>query len=148
MQHNNIRCSKTTASAWSRTQRCQLAGGGTLLETHLRTKGKLILSLGACSVICRLIATSLVVTVRRNWEPQLFRPTTILHFIKYDTKTLILIMSANSNLNMTRQRATLACEMCRSRRTKCDGRRPACSFCEGHGIQCTYRIAAPPVPSK
>ncbi|PMD17904.1 hypothetical protein NA56DRAFT_578013 [Hyaloscypha hepaticicola] len=49
---------------------------------------------------------------------------------------------------MTRQRTTLACEICRSRRTKCDGRRPTCSFCEGHGIQCTYQSAAPPVPSK
>ncbi|KAG0645311.1 Echinocandin B biosynthetic cluster transcription factor [Hyphodiscus hymeniophilus] len=35
--------------------------------------------------------------------------------------------------------------MCRSRRTKCDGRKPACAFCESHDIQCTYISTGPPV---
>ncbi|KAH6663761.1 hypothetical protein B0J14DRAFT_609007 [Halenospora varia] len=47
-----------------------------------------------------------------------------------------------------RRRVTFACEMCRSRRTKCDGRKPTCSFCESHGIQCTYASAVPPPPSR
>lgn len=45
-------------------------------------------------------------------------------------------MSAEANAASTRQRASLACDMCRSRRTKCDGRKPTCSFCKGQGIAC------------
>jgi hypothetical protein len=29
-----------------------------------------------------------------------------------------------------RRRAILACDVCRARRTKCDGQRPTCSFCQ------------------
>lgn len=48
-----------------------------------------------------------------------------------------------SEPHRARRRATFACQMCRSRRTKCDGRKPACSFCETHDIQCNYVSAAP-----
>ena len=47
-----------------------------------------------------------------------------------------------------RPRATLACEMCRSRRTKCDGRKPSCSFCADHDILCKYRDPLTPAPTK
>jgi hypothetical protein len=57
-------------------------------------------------------------------------------------------MSTNANVSSTRQRATLACDVCRSRRTKCDGLKPSCSFCEAHGILCNYRSAAPLAPSR
>ncbi|OBT38562.1 hypothetical protein VE00_11138 [Pseudogymnoascus sp. WSF 3629] len=57
-------------------------------------------------------------------------------------------MSANTNVGNARQRSTLACDMCRSRRTKCDMRKPTCSFCDEHGIVCNYRVPAAPGPSK
>lgn len=37
-----------------------------------------------------------------------------------------------------RKRAVAACQTCRSRKTKCDNRRPICSFCEGAGATCIY----------
>lgn len=37
-----------------------------------------------------------------------------------------------------RKRAVAACQTCRSRKTKCDNRRPACSFCESAGATCLY----------
>ncbi|CZR69216.1 uncharacterized protein PAC_19116 [Phialocephala subalpina] len=45
----------------------------------------------------------------------------------------------STTVSAPRHRATLACDTCRSRRTKCDGRKPNCSFCEQHGILCNYR---------
>ncbi|KAI5455883.1 hypothetical protein BGZ63DRAFT_100015 [Mariannaea sp. PMI_226] len=57
-------------------------------------------------------------------------------------------MSTNGAASQTRQRAALACDVCRSRRTKCDGAKPACLFCEVHGIECKYRAVAPPTPSR
>ncbi|KAH7351260.1 hypothetical protein BKA65DRAFT_476586 [Rhexocercosporidium sp. MPI-PUGE-AT-0058] len=57
-------------------------------------------------------------------------------------------MSDNMNTPKPRPRATLACEMCRSRRTKCDGRKPSCSFCDDHDIICKYRDPVAPAPSK
>ncbi|KAK9242379.1 hypothetical protein V1506DRAFT_89529 [Lipomyces tetrasporus] len=47
-----------------------------------------------------------------------------------------------------RRRTVLACDVCRSRRTRCDGRRPRCSFCLQHDSPCIYRPAAAPAPSK
>ncbi|PVH89130.1 hypothetical protein DL98DRAFT_96650 [Cadophora sp. DSE1049] len=57
-------------------------------------------------------------------------------------------MATNMNTPRARPRATLACEMCRSRRTKCDGRKPSCSFCEDHDILCKYRDPLTPAPTK
>ncbi|PSN62348.1 hypothetical protein BS50DRAFT_561605 [Corynespora cassiicola Philippines] len=37
-----------------------------------------------------------------------------------------------------RKRAVAACQTCRSRKTKCDNRRPACTFCERAGATCNY----------
>ncbi|KAH7086172.1 hypothetical protein FB567DRAFT_63529 [Paraphoma chrysanthemicola] len=37
-----------------------------------------------------------------------------------------------------RKRAVAACQTCRSRKTKCDNQRPACSFCERAGATCIY----------
>jgi hypothetical protein len=35
-----------------------------------------------------------------------------------------------------RKRAVVACQVCRARRTKCDQKRPVCSFCESVGAEC------------
>ncbi|KAL7946721.1 hypothetical protein V8C42DRAFT_352272 [Trichoderma barbatum] len=35
-----------------------------------------------------------------------------------------------------RKRAVTACQVCRARRTKCDNKKPACSFCEKTGAKC------------
>lgn len=37
-----------------------------------------------------------------------------------------------------RARVSQACEQCRSRRSKCDGRRPTCAMCESQGQKCVY----------
>lgn len=37
-----------------------------------------------------------------------------------------------------RKRAVTACQVCRSRRTKCDNQRPACGFCARTGAVCNY----------
>ncbi|CEJ59673.1 hypothetical protein PMG11_08286 [Penicillium brasilianum] len=44
-----------------------------------------------------------------------------------------------------RRRSALACNTCRERRTKCDGRRPKCSFCIERGKDCFYP-ATPDLP--
>lgn len=35
-----------------------------------------------------------------------------------------------------RKRANKACQVCRARRTKCDNKKPSCSFCEKVGAKC------------
>lgn len=37
-----------------------------------------------------------------------------------------------------RKRISVACDVCRNRRTQCDGSRPTCSACSRRGSQCTY----------
>ncbi|KAL3472379.1 hypothetical protein BJX99DRAFT_235642 [Aspergillus californicus] len=46
-----------------------------------------------------------------------------------------------------RRRGSLACNTCRARRTKCDGKRPICSFCAERGKDCFYQGAPEPPPS-
>lgn len=41
-------------------------------------------------------------------------------------------------LNEKRPRIGLACEMCRKRKRKCDGVRPACSWCQTNNKECQY----------
>jgi hypothetical protein len=41
-----------------------------------------------------------------------------------------------------RKRAVTACQVCRARRTKCDQKKPFCSFCESIGAECTSAPAA------
>ncbi|KAL2821679.1 hypothetical protein BJX63DRAFT_418046 [Aspergillus granulosus] len=49
-----------------------------------------------------------------------------------------------------RRRSALACNTCRSRRTKCDGQRPKCTFCTERGKECRYEESQnlPPSPLK
>ncbi|KAF4963197.1 hypothetical protein FSARC_8775 [Fusarium sarcochroum] len=37
-----------------------------------------------------------------------------------------------------RKRAVKACQVCRARRTKCDQKRPVCSFCAKAGVECVF----------
>ncbi|CAM1503364.1 Fc.00g081400.m01.CDS01 [Cosmosporella sp. VM-42] len=41
-----------------------------------------------------------------------------------------------------RLRTALACNSCRTRKTKCNGARPVCDVCEGLGFECLYTISA------
>ncbi|KAK1147069.1 Zcf27p [Aspergillus melleus] len=41
-----------------------------------------------------------------------------------------------------RKRAVIACQVCRVRRTKCDQKKPRCSFCESIGAECVSDPAA------
>ncbi|ESZ92488.1 hypothetical protein SBOR_7151 [Sclerotinia borealis F-4128] len=41
-------------------------------------------------------------------------------------------------LQSTRKRVSQACDKCRSRKDKCDGKRPSCSTCLTHGRTCSY----------
>ncbi|KKA29633.1 hypothetical protein TD95_000670 [Thielaviopsis punctulata] len=38
-----------------------------------------------------------------------------------------------------RRRATIACEICRSRKSRCDGAKPKCKLCSDLGADCIYR---------
>ncbi|KIW64919.1 hypothetical protein, variant [Phialophora macrospora] len=52
---------------------------------------------------------------------------------------------ANDRNNRPKRNKTeLACDICRKRKSRCDGRRPACSHCENMGLECVYR---PPLTS-
>ncbi|CAK7211317.1 hypothetical protein SBRCBS47491_001083 [Sporothrix bragantina] len=42
-------------------------------------------------------------------------------------------------INYPKKRVSVACDVCRARKTRCDARRPACSFCSQLGIECVYR---------
>ena len=39
---------------------------------------------------------------------------------------------------VARTRAVTACERCRSRKTRCDNRRPSCGYCFKLGVPCLY----------
>ena len=41
-----------------------------------------------------------------------------------------------------RRRAVRACQVCRARRTKCDNKKPSCSFCEKIGAKCVVNDPA------
>ncbi|KAK9233826.1 hypothetical protein V1525DRAFT_351253 [Lipomyces kononenkoae] len=53
-----------------------------------------------------------------------------------------------SGNHQRRRRTILACDVCRSRRTRCDGRRPRCSSCLQSDSVCIYRPTPAPTPSK
>lgn len=42
-------------------------------------------------------------------------------------------------VNYPKRRVNVACEVCRSRKTRCDAARPSCSFCAEIGATCVYR---------
>ncbi|KAH7264668.1 hypothetical protein B0J15DRAFT_464542 [Fusarium solani] len=47
-----------------------------------------------------------------------------------------------------RKKLNIACDVCRGRRTKCDGQRPKCGFCQLQGSRCVYQAAPQPPPSR
>ncbi|KAJ9633497.1 hypothetical protein H2204_006880 [Knufia peltigerae] len=56
---------------------------------------------------------------------------------------------APGSINYPKKRVSVACELCRSRKTRCDAKRPSCSFCWQMGIECNYRrtvVTNPPAP--
>ena len=46
---------------------------------------------------------------------------------------------ATDPLDYPRRRATIACEICRSRKSRCDGTRPKCRLCTELNAECVYR---------
>lgn len=44
--------------------------------------------------------------------------------------------TARGDASYPRKRANTACQVCRARKTKCDNRKPRCSFCERVGARC------------
>jgi hypothetical protein len=51
----------------------------------------------------------------------------------------------SQRLSYPRQRAIRACQLCRARRTKCDNKKPTCSFCEKIGVECVTSDGENPV---
>jgi Fungal Zn(2)-Cys(6) binuclear cluster domain. len=54
-------------------------------------------------------------------------------------------MASNSPDNETpngrpfkRRRVAVACDACRTRKSRCDGKRPSCSLCQDLGFECVY----------
>ncbi|KAL2111554.1 hypothetical protein VUR80DRAFT_9837 [Thermomyces stellatus] len=45
----------------------------------------------------------------------------------------------DSSVDYPRRRATIACEVCRSRKSRCDGTKPKCKLCTELGAECVYR---------
>lgn len=58
------------------------------------------------------------------------------------------VSAISGHRGKTRKRSTLACDTCRSRRTKCDGQRPQCHYCRTHAVQCCYQEPPQPPASK
>jgi hypothetical protein len=58
------------------------------------------------------------------------------------------VSSVPGHRGKARKRSTLACDTCRSRRTKCDGQRPRCHYCQTHDIECCYQDPPQPTASK
>src|ERR1700744_5815207 len=42
-------------------------------------------------------------------------------------------------ISYPRKRAVTACQLCRSRKTKCDNQRPSCGTCVSLDVRCNYR---------
>ncbi|CAN8103055.1 unnamed protein product [Discula destructiva] len=47
--------------------------------------------------------------------------------------------NTDAGLDYPRRRATIACEVCRSRKSRCDGTKPKCKLCTELGAECIYR---------
>ncbi|QSZ31045.1 hypothetical protein DSL72_000606 [Monilinia vaccinii-corymbosi] len=47
--------------------------------------------------------------------------------------------NTDAGLDYPRRRATIACEICRSRKSRCDGTKPKCKLCSELGAECIYR---------
>ncbi|EOD45977.1 C6 finger domain-containing protein [Neofusicoccum parvum] len=46
---------------------------------------------------------------------------------------------SDGTIDYPRRRATIACEICRSRKSRCDGNRPKCRLCTELNAECVYR---------
>uniref|UniRef100_A0A060T6K7 ARAD1C20900p n=1 Tax=Blastobotrys adeninivorans TaxID=409370 RepID=A0A060T6K7_BLAAD len=49
------------------------------------------------------------------------------------------VTNSLGRINYPKKRLNVACEICRLRKTKCDGVRPSCAFCKNIGAECVYR---------
>ncbi|RYP51984.1 hypothetical protein DL768_002780 [Monosporascus sp. mg162] len=47
--------------------------------------------------------------------------------------------NTEATVDYPRRRATIACEVCRSRKSRCDGTKPKCKLCTELGAECVYR---------
>ncbi|KAH8879669.1 hypothetical protein GQ53DRAFT_25945 [Thozetella sp. PMI_491] len=47
--------------------------------------------------------------------------------------------NTDNGVDYPRRRATIACEVCRSRKSRCDGTKPKCKLCTELGAECIYR---------
>ncbi|KAK4236203.1 hypothetical protein C8A03DRAFT_35902 [Achaetomium macrosporum] len=47
--------------------------------------------------------------------------------------------TSDAGVDYPRRRATIACEVCRSRKSRCDGTKPKCKLCTELGAECIYR---------
>lgn len=47
--------------------------------------------------------------------------------------------TSSDTVDYPRRRATIACEICRSRKSRCDGNRPKCRLCAELNAECVYR---------
>lgn len=52
-------------------------------------------------------------------------------------------MASDTRERQRRRKIVLACEPCRERKSRCDGRKPICSSCERRALgleQCVYTV--------
>ncbi|KAL3455104.1 hypothetical protein BJX64DRAFT_80324 [Aspergillus heterothallicus] len=70
--------------------------------------------------------------------------STELHKVATQSPTKRTAPTSRGSSAYARKRAVIACQVCRVRRTKCDQKKPQCSFCESIGAEC---ISDPPALS-
>lgn len=56
-----------------------------------------------------------------------------------DRSDMALKRFSQDSMDYPRRRAIIACEICRSRKSRCDGNRPKCRLCTELGAHCIYR---------
>ncbi|KAG6123173.1 hypothetical protein E4U13_000414 [Claviceps humidiphila] len=68
------------------------------------------------------------------------KPSTALSLSSDDSfLTSLRNKVSDSGVEYPRKRATIACELCRSRKSRCDSIRPKCKLCTELGADCVYR---------
>lgn len=70
--------------------------------------------------------------VRRRWKPP-------IRTVVGSQASVFVPMPSSDEHRSKRPKTTLACDVCRHRKSRCDGARPKCSYCLNAGLDCIYR---------
>ena len=102
----------------------------TLIENPDFSESFLVRKRSSHNVVADEITTTLTIDGRRPSPPGRKKSQP-----KGDT------MRMSSVKDYPRRRALQACQICRTRKTKCDNERPTCGSCNAMGVECSYNDA-------